>query len=461
MAALVQGYPQQSGTVTVLQTRPSSASGMLQSLAAQPVTQYVPGGSHRHSIHGLPSATTTHVVYRGGSATVQQPYALSNAPIFDPSASWQPPRAQRTSSSPAVPTIQHFDYLQPTAGRSRYSASVSMTNLPSTANYGLHSGAGSRDDSGLPAPGARRAAAAPRSSHTNNSQPSLAPAAPIRSTPERYRRTALRADSNSSSTTPSGSQLRPAPSAMTNRPNSFVGSVSGSAVDDSAFAQGQHEIKRVRRRSMPALDSPGFPLRPTPHDFQQQHQKLLQAVNLNRPESADLEDEAGKTGNHLAADKTSNDERPASSRSAGANAVAPSSSVSPSIFPHYLKVFLRFSVPFLLPPPLPSSKSRLHIFNVDCPIMRRSLPRIFLPFTTNTGLAFPHETSLPTLTPLLTPPCLLPRTRPLFPNRILHLSPMSHHRLYRLMPPTPTAPPNRRPFQHPRLWMRRRKLASP
>ncbi|KAK4146951.1 uncharacterized protein C8A04DRAFT_34511 [Dichotomopilus funicola] len=329
MAALVQGYPQQSGTVTVLQTRPSSASGMLQSLAAQPVTQYVPGGSHRHSIHGLPSATTTHVVYRGGAATVQQPYALNNAPLFDPLASWQPPRAQRTSSSPAVPTIQQFDYLQPAAGRSRYSASVSMTNLPSTANYGLHSGAGSRDDSGLPVPGARRTAAAPRSSHTNNgasSQPSLAPAAPIRATPERYRRTALRADSNSSSTTPSGSQLRPVPSAMANRPNSFVGSVSGSAVDDSAFAQGQHEIKRVRRRSMPALDSPGFPLRPTPHDLQQQHQQLLQPEDINRPKSADLGDKAGKTGNHLAADKTSNDERPASSRSAGANVVAPSSS---------------------------------------------------------------------------------------------------------------------------------------
>jgi hypothetical protein len=322
MAALVQGYPQQSGTVTVLQARPSSASGMLQSLPVQSATPYVPGGSHRNSVHGLPSTGTAPVVYRGGSGAVQQ-YSLMSMPSLNPAAPWQQSRTQRTSSSPAVPTIQTLDYLQPATARSRYSASVSMTNLPSTANQGLQTTVATRDDSGLPVPGARRAATAPRSSQTNNgasAQPSLAPAAPIRAAPERYRRSALRADSTGAAT--AGAQLRPSHSAMLNRPNSFVGSLPGSAVDDSGFSQNQPhgEIKRVRRRSMPALDSPGFPIHLTPHDLKQQ-------AESNRPKTADLGGKAGKTGNFQPTDKTSNDEQGGSSRSAGAT-VNPSS-VSP------------------------------------------------------------------------------------------------------------------------------------
>ncbi|KAH6627828.1 hypothetical protein F5144DRAFT_493638 [Chaetomium tenue] len=311
MAALVQGYPQQSGTVTVLQARPSSASGMLQSLPVQSATSYVPGGSHRNSVHGLPSTVTAPVVYHGGSGAGQQ-YALRSMPSLNPAAPWQQSRAQRTSSSPAVPTIQTLDYLQPAVARSRYTASVSMTNLPSTANQGLQTIVGARDDSGLPVPGTRRTATAPRSSQTTNgvsTQPSLAPAAPIRAAPERYRRSALRSDSAGAAT---GAQLRPSHSAMLNRPNSFVGSVS--AVDDTGFSQSQPpgETKRVRRRSMPALDSPGFPIRLTPHD-------LKQPAESNRPRTADLDGKAGKTGNSQIADKTSNDEQPGSSRSAGAN----------------------------------------------------------------------------------------------------------------------------------------------
>ncbi|KAK3296075.1 uncharacterized protein B0H64DRAFT_374213 [Chaetomium fimeti] len=318
MAALVQGYPQQSGTVTVLQARPSSASGMLQSLPVQSATPYVPGGSHRNSVHGLPSTVTAPVVYRGGSGAVQQ-YALRSMPSLNPAAPWQQSRAQRTSSSPAVPTIQTLDYLQPAASRSRYSASVSMTNLPSTANQGLQTTIATRDDLGLPVPGARRAATAPRPSQTNNGA-SLAPAAPIRAAPERYRRSAaLRADSTGAAT---GAQLRPSHSAMLNRPNSFVGSMPESAVDDTVFSQNQPhgEIKRVRRRSMPALDSPGFPIHLTPHD-------LKQPAESNRPKTADLEGKAGKTGNNQTTDKTSNDGQAGSSRSAGAN-VNPSSSAN-------------------------------------------------------------------------------------------------------------------------------------
>lgn len=326
MAALVQGYPQQSGTVTVLQTRPSSASGMLQSVPVQSTAQYLPVGSHRNGLHGLPTTVTAPVVYRGGSAPVQQ-YAFRSMPNFNPATQWQQSRTQRTSSSPAVPTIQALDYLQPAVARSRYSASASMTNLPSTANVNLQTSLGTRDDSSLPVPGSRRASGTTRPTHASNgtpSQTSLAPAQPARVAPERYRRSALRADSAGSVTT--AAQLRPSHSAMLNRPNSFVGSLPVSAVDDSGFApsQAQGEIKRVRRRSMPALDSPGFPIRLTPHD-------LAQPAESNRPNSAD---KAVKTGNALAADKISKDEQTGSGRSAGAN-VRPSSVSprNPRIFP--------------------------------------------------------------------------------------------------------------------------------
>jgi hypothetical protein len=324
MAALVQGYPHQSGSVTVLQTRPASASGMLQSVPLQSTPQYIPGGSHRNSLHGLPSTVTAPVVYRPGSTPVQQ-YSLRSMPTQNPAVQWQQFRAQRTSSSPAVPTIQNLDYLQPAVAHAQYPASVSMTNLPSTANMGLQMGVGSRDDSSLPAPGTRRAATAPRSSQPSNaasSQSSLAPGAAVRAAPERYRRSALRSDSSGSSTPPtSNAQLRPSHSAMLNRPNSFVGSMSGSAVDDTGFAHNpaQDGMKRVRRRSMPALDSPGFPIHLTPHDLQQ-------PAESNRPKSADKDGKAGKTGNYQNPDKTSKDDQ-TGSRNAGAN-VHPSS-VSP------------------------------------------------------------------------------------------------------------------------------------
>ncbi|KAK4157977.1 hypothetical protein C8A00DRAFT_39686 [Chaetomidium leptoderma] len=311
MAALVQGYPQPSGTVTVLHTRPSSASGMLQSVPVQSTTQYVPGGSHRNSFHGLPSTATAPMVYRGASGPVQQ-YALRSMPSLNPTAQWQYSRTHRTSSSPSVPTVQSFDYLQPAGASSRYPASVSMTNLPSTASAGLQTGVGTRDDSALPVPDTRRAATAPRPA-----------AAPARAPPERYRRSALRADSTGSSTAAApGSQLRPSHSAMLNRPNSFVGPLSGSAVDDLGFAEtkSQDELKRTRRRSLPALDSPGFPIHLTPHD-------PAQPAESNRPNSADKDSKAAKTGIYQTADKTSKDEQAGTSRSAGAN-VRPSSSAN-------------------------------------------------------------------------------------------------------------------------------------
>ncbi|KAK4106887.1 hypothetical protein N658DRAFT_34048 [Parathielavia hyrcaniae] len=321
MAALVQGYPH-SGTVTALQTRPSSASGMLQSVPVQSTTQFIHGSSHSNGIHGLPTTATAPVVYRGGSGHVQQQYTFKNMPSLNQTAQWQQYRTQRTSSSPAVPTMQSVDYLHPAVPHSRYSASMSMTNLPSTENMGLHLVVGTRDDSSLPVPGTKKPAMSlrhPQPDSGTSSQPSLAPSAPIRPAPERYRRSALRTDSTgvsgSSTTSP---HLRPSHSAMLDRPKSSIGPSPGLAVDDMRFAQAQESVKRVRRRSMPALDSPDFPIHLTPHD-------LKQPGEASRPRSADKDGKAIKTENHTIPDKSSKDEQADSGRSAGAN-VRPSSS---------------------------------------------------------------------------------------------------------------------------------------
>lgn len=323
----------------MLQTRPSSASGMLQTVPVQSSGQYLPGGSQRNSAHGLTATATAPVVYRGGAGPVQ-PYAFTSTPSLNPTTQWQQSRTLRTSSSPAVPTIQTLDYLQPAVARPRYSASLSMTNLPSTANTSLQLSAGYRDDSALPAPGARRTTTTPRSSHVNGtpSQPSFAQATPVRVPPERYRRSVLRTDSAGPSSgqqqqgvTPapsttasrnvpdqrSGPQLRASLSSLLSRPNTSVGSLSGPAVDDMGLprSQSEVEIKRVRRRSMPAWDSLAFSLQ-TPHGLQQPQES-------NRPKSADNRDnKASKTGNYLSADKSSKDGQTASASGRNTGAVS-------------------------------------------------------------------------------------------------------------------------------------------
>lgn len=323
----------------MLQTRPSSASGMLQTVPVQPNGQYLPRNSQRNSVHGLPATVVTApVVYRGGAGPVQ-PYAFTSTPSLNPTTQWQQYRTLRTSSSPAVPTIQSLDYLQPAVARSRYSASLSMTNLPSTANTGSQNiGAGYRDDSALPTPSTGRTTT-PRSSHLNGTpiQPSLAPTTQTRAPPERYRRSVLRTDSAGPSSGQPQQEATPAPSttasrkvpdqkvspmlrppshsSQLNRPNSIVGSLPVADDTNLPLTQSENEIKRVRRRSVPAWDSPGFSLHLTPHGLEQSEEP-------NRPKSADNRDNTSKPGNDLAVDKTSKDAQTASASGRNTGAVS-------------------------------------------------------------------------------------------------------------------------------------------
>ena len=303
MAALVQSYPQQSGTVTMLQTRSTSSQG-------QSGQQYGGLPQQRNGYHAVPGAP---LVYRGSSAPIQ-PYAFTSTPSLNPSAQWQQFSAYRTSSTPAVPTMQSFDGNNGNngSGRSRYPASASMSNLPIIQSSASLATSGSRDDSSLP-PMGRRVTPAPRpqSSYMASSSTQLAfpppQAAPARPSPERYRRPQPRSaeapvmgqQTYHQSAMPSGSGMatvnhlyntpRKLSPSLPNRPNSYYGNVPGSAVDDiSLHRQQSQEAKRIRRRSMPALDSADYPNPLTPPDLRQPEESS-RLGQLTPPETTDKE----------------------------------------------------------------------------------------------------------------------------------------------------------------------------
>lgn len=262
MAALVQPYPQQSGTVTMLQTRNGSGSGVMPS-QPQGGQQYGNSQQHRNSFHGMPGAAGGAATYRGSAAPIQ-PYAFTATPNLNQTGQWQPYPAFRASSSSAVPTVQSFDQ-NGTYPRTRHGVNSSLPNLSS---------GGSRDDSALPPPGARRGSGTsrPQSAYFSSSAiSSFNSAAPAKNQPDRYRRPALRTTESgpAGSATPSGSGMasvnhlytpppnnrerRPSPS-NNNRPTSFHAKMPGS-VDDMQLYRSSDDSRRFRRRSMPALDT--------------------------------------------------------------------------------------------------------------------------------------------------------------------------------------------------------------
>lgn len=76
---------------------------------------------------------------------------------------------------------------------------------------------------------------------------------------------------------------------LPNRPSSYYGNVPGSAVDDiSLHRQQSQEAKRIRRRSMPALDSADYPNPLTPPDLRQPEESS-RLEQLTPPETTDKE----------------------------------------------------------------------------------------------------------------------------------------------------------------------------
>ncbi|KAI1866999.1 hypothetical protein JX265_007575 [Neoarthrinium moseri] len=316
MAAMIQTFPQQTGTITLLQTRPSSASGIMpghsQHSQPQPGQQYGANPQvHRNSSYGVPGAVGGQTSYRGISGGPVQPYAFTSTPALGNGGQWQTYGALRTTSTPSLPTMQMGGSL--VAARPQYQTTASTNNLPSNARMApaVRHGA-SRDDMSLPS------LATGQQSSTHGSaagQLTFAQVVSGKAAPERYRRTSPRTasatDSSSSqssqsqgsgSALPSGSGMATVvhlynPRAMPNlapiprnsatlapRPHSTY--IPGMAVDDMVVPRQptDEELKRMRRRSMHSFDSSDYPTPLTPQEFKQQTEDALRGKRFSIPD---------------------------------------------------------------------------------------------------------------------------------------------------------------------------------
>lgn len=290
MAALVQTLPQQTTTVTMLQTRPSSASGTLQPSQNQAAYhQYPINPQQRNGFHSLNNNNMAISNYRGQNSMAPiAPYAFTSTPGLSiggqqsQNGSQLRPEQQRTSSAPIVPTLQGNN-----TNRSRYPATLSVSTTSSSSSSELSQRSGTRDDSAITST-ARVATRAPRPHSTiiTSHNQALAPpmASPAKPAPDRYRRPAIRRAESSNSSQASGHS-----SSVSTMPNvmQFYGastqSVNTQALNVQMPSQNQpsataddmqlnqrttsEQAKRYRRRSIHSIDahdnsnnmpSPGF-----------------------------------------------------------------------------------------------------------------------------------------------------------------------------------------------------------
>ncbi|KAI9646172.1 bud neck involved protein [Ciborinia camelliae] len=303
MAALVQTLPQQTTTVTMLQTRPSSASGTLQPSQNQAAYhQYPVNPQQRNNFHGLNNNNMATSNYRGHNSMAPiAPYAFTSTPVLSigqqaPNGSQSRPDQQRTSSAPIVPTLQGGSGNP--ANRSRYPATLSVSTTSSSASSELSQRPGTKDDSAITST-ARVATRAPRphstiiTSYGQSQTPPMA--SPSKPAPDRYRRPANRRAESSSSSQASG----PSPSAST-MPNvmQFYGA-STQAVNTQSFnlqmpqVQSQpsataddmqlnqrttsEQAKRYRRRSIHTIDAHENSNAPNPVFVQQGSRQVSSA----------------------------------------------------------------------------------------------------------------------------------------------------------------------------------------
>ncbi|KAI0851716.1 hypothetical protein F5Y00DRAFT_216190 [Daldinia vernicosa] len=286
MAALVQTYPQQSGTVTLLQTRPSTTSGIMPPPSGNQPNQAYVGNQQRNNYHTLSgSVGGGSNTYRGNAPAPVQPYAFTATPSLANGGQRQQYGAYRSSSS--IPSMQMVD---PTAAaRARH---------PVNSNS---SGSSSHDDS-------RTRPQLPALNLSAN-QPTFAQVAAAKPSPERYRRPSPRyTDSSPSvpqvqqphgSAMPSGSGMATVvhlynprampdrkagtarnPVSLANRPHSAYGT--GVAMDDMQLYRHptEEEAKRYRRRSIHSINSSDYPNPLTPQEFKKQAEETLRLEAL-------------------------------------------------------------------------------------------------------------------------------------------------------------------------------------
>ncbi|KFY41991.1 hypothetical protein V494_02683 [Pseudogymnoascus sp. VKM F-4513 (FW-928)] len=190
MAALVQSFPQQSGSTIMLQSRPASASGILQNTAQTQVHQYGQGSGsiHRNSYHGLGGGSAGSNTYRGHTSMAPiAPYAFTSTPALT-----NPRQQYRTASAPTVPTVSS-GHLGARPSRYPAPASVSTTTSSSSSNLSGSSASDGTSNSGGAAQAWETTLTRPLPTVITSSNPgSTGPSTPTKAAPDRYRRPAHR-----------------------------------------------------------------------------------------------------------------------------------------------------------------------------------------------------------------------------------------------------------------------------
>ncbi|KAI1634807.1 hypothetical protein F4809DRAFT_651614 [Biscogniauxia mediterranea] len=267
MAALVQTYSQQTGTVTLLQTETNSTTGIMPTTPQAHSGQQYTGNQPRNNYQGLSGSVggqTTN--YRGSTTAPVQPYAFTATPSL--ANSGQRPQQHggyRTPSGTAVPTVQVTDQ------RTQAAATPAAPRPPL---------------------------------NSTSSQPTFAQVAAQKASPERYRRPAPRFTDSSpgavqtpqpqGSAMPSGSGMAtlvhlynpraavPDRKAATPRNTATLSNINDrphsayAAMDDMQLYRhaAEQENKRFRRRSIHSINSTDYPNPLSPQEFRRAEESL-------------------------------------------------------------------------------------------------------------------------------------------------------------------------------------------
>ncbi|KAJ5286593.1 hypothetical protein N7478_002279 [Penicillium angulare] len=275
MAALVQTIPQQTGTVPVLQTRPSSSSGTF----ASPSQNSARFQNMSWTTFNAGNSGT----YRAGQPVVA-PYAFTPNQSHTSTAqqhrqSWSPHlRPEHRAFS--APTIQGPPQMAQSGSNLRVSnlaaGSVSTSSSTSSRSHV------SQDDSAIPSRQPRTDQPLRPLSTANLPTPSVmtisSPAGSVKPSPNRYRRSNQRSQSPAPpaphpvSTSPATSTTTTSPTPAsdeqtteTHTPRAGIPRSNGhnrySSVDDASHVdRSQPEVaKRYRRRSMGGMDPASYP----------------------------------------------------------------------------------------------------------------------------------------------------------------------------------------------------------
>lgn len=266
MAALVQTIPQQSGTVPVLQTRPSSSSGTFASPSQS-------SGSRYQTMSWSSFNAGNSGTYRSGQPIVA-PYAyaptLNQSPTHQHRQSWSPHLRpeHRALSAPTVPQGQMNTSYSGTNLRVAHPAAGSVS--PSASSNSPSRSYVSKDDSAIPSRQPRSDQPLRPLSTANLPTPSVmtisSPSGSAKPSPNRYRRGNQRADiTRSQSPAPVSAPAADdqAIGAMATRPvlPRSNGHTRVSSMDDSSHVERpQPELaKRYRRRSLSTMDPAAYP----------------------------------------------------------------------------------------------------------------------------------------------------------------------------------------------------------